>query len=368
MKALLIAASLLLPGAAMAADVANGQRLSDTCAVCHGVFGQGASGQLSPRIAGMPKDYLVKAIKDYVKGTRPYALMVYTSKLDQFTDQDIEDVAEYYASLDLHKDAAFNINALIGDAKKGNKIYRRNCRSCHGKDGMGVERKEAPPLAIQHPEYLFTVMEGFRTKLRIHDNDPEDDTFEDFSHQDYYDITAYLATLDDAQIVDGYAFVPPQVKMAKADAELRARPASVQITSIRQTVVKMALEDGVTPEQAAAAMEAKAEAIKLKKVARQRVSRFLEQKGVETPHLSIYQFCNPMDAREMVMENPVFSAYMPCRISVVEDKEGKHWLMMLNLDMLINSQLLPAKVIETATRVNQQMLEVMVAGAKGSAE
>jgi uncharacterized protein (DUF302 family) len=83
------------------------------------------------------------------------------------------------------------------------------------------------------------------------------------------------------------------------------------------------------------------------------------------PHLSIYQFCNPLDARLMVIADPVFSSYMPCRISMVEDADGKLWLMMLNLDMLINSKLLPAEVIETAIRVNQQMLDVMAAGAVG---
>ena len=39
--------------------------------------------------------------------------------------------------------------------------------------------------------------------------------------------------------------------------------------------------------------------------------------------------------------------------------------MMLNQDMLINAELLPAEVVETAIRVNQQMLDVMTAGASG---
>ncbi len=67
----------------------------------------------------------------------------------------------------------------------------------------------------------------------------------------------------------------------------------------------------------------------------------------------------------MVIADPVFSSYMHCRISMVEDDKGKLWLMMLNLDMLINSKLLPAEVVKTAIRVNQQMLDVMAAGASG---
>ena len=46
-------------------------------------------------------------------------------------------------------------------------------------------------------------------------------------------------------------------------------------------------------------------------------------------------------------------------------KDGKLWLMMLNLDMLINSELLPPELTEIAIRVNQAMLDVMVAGATG---
>ena len=51
---------------AWSADMANGQRINKSCALCHGSHGQGASGKLSPRIAGLPKEYLIKAMKDYV--------------------------------------------------------------------------------------------------------------------------------------------------------------------------------------------------------------------------------------------------------------------------------------------------------------
>lgn len=127
----------------------------------------------------------------------------------------------------------------------------------------------------------------------------------------------------------------------------------------------MALDEGVTADQAKQAMLSKAEEIGLKKVAQQKVSKFLARKDVKMPHLSIFQFCNPLDARLMVMADPVFSSHMPCRISLVEDADGRLWLVMLNLDTLINSELPPGEVVETAIRVNQQMLDVMAAGASG---
>lgn len=39
-----------------------------------------------------------------------------------------------------------------------------------------------------------------------------------------------------------------------------------------------------------------------------------------------FQFCNPMDAYEMVKYNPAFPAYMPCRIALVEAQDGRMWL------------------------------------------
>jgi uncharacterized protein (DUF302 family) len=72
-----------------------------------------------------------------------------------------------------------------------------------------------------------------------------------------------------------------------------------------------------------------------------------------------------MDAHEMVKFNPIFAAYMPCRIALVEDQEGKHWLMMLNLDMLINNTPLPPELRKIAERVNATLTQIMEAGANG---
>ncbi|MBL3590021.1 MAG: hypothetical protein DIZ78_16400 [endosymbiont of Escarpia spicata] len=139
----------------------------------------------------------------------------------------------------------------------------------------------------------------------------------------------------------------------------------INITDIKQTVVQMSLQDGITREDAIQALMSRAAEINLKFVARQEVSKELQARGLKTPYLDIFQFCNPEDARKMIMHDPIYAAYMPCRIAMVEDKNGKLWLMMLNLDMLINSQMLPAELTEIAIRVNQAMLDVMVAGATG---
>jgi uncharacterized protein (DUF302 family) len=139
----------------------------------------------------------------------------------------------------------------------------------------------------------------------------------------------------------------------------------INITDIKQTVVQMSVLKDLSREDVVQALMSRAAEINLKFVARQQVSKELEARGLKTPYLDIFQFCNPEDAREMIMYDPIYAAYMPCRIAMVEDREGQIWLMMLNLDMLINSELLPPELTEIAIRVNQAMLDVMVAGATG---
>ncbi len=347
----------------LGADLANGERINKNCALCHGIYGQGAPGKLSPRIAGLPKEYLIKAMKDYRDGKRLYPLMVRTAGLKEMTESDYEDIATYLANLDLSSDKRFSVVAAGGSVAKGKETYWDECKVCHAKDGYGKPKKEAPPLAGQHPAYLYTAMSGFQQKAREHDNDPEDDSFEEYKSSELIDVTAYLSTLDDKKVVEGYEFTPPVIKPSAV--KKKTRTAGLEITDIKQTVVRMQLDKGVSKEDAAEAMQSKAIDLNLKLVGKQMVSDELRARGVESPHLSIYQFCNPMDAKVMVVANPIFSSYMPCRVSMVEDSEGKTWLMMLNLDMLIDSELLPGNVVETAMKVNQQMLDIMLAGASG---
>lgn len=134
---------------------------------------------------------------------------------------------------------------------------------------------------------------------------------------------------------------------------------------IEQSVVKQPLAEDVTAEDAIDAMQSKAVELNMKIVAHQPLSKELEARGVDTGRLEIFQFCNPMDAHEMVKFNPIFAAYMPCRIALVEDQEGKLWVMMLNLDMLINNAPLPPELKEIAMRVNDTLNKIMMAAATG---
>lgn len=150
----------------------------------------------------------------------------------------------------------------------------------------------------------------------------------------------------------------------QAATKASAPPPAVTF-DIEQSVIKQELAEGVTADDAIDAMQSKAAELNMKIVAHQPLSKELQARGIDSGRLEIFQFCNPEDAHEMVKFNPIFAAYMPCRIALVEDTEGKLWVMMLNLDMLINSTPLPAEIHDIAVRVNETLTTIINAAATG---
>lgn len=139
-----------------------------------------------------------------------------------------------------------------------------------------------------------------------------------------------------------------------------------QSIDINQTVTKVKLAEGVSADDAIDALQSRAIALNMKLVAHQPLSTELRARGIDSERLEIFQFCNPEDAYKMVKFNPIFAAYMPCRIALVEEPDGTIWLMMINLDMLINNVELPPELKALADKINNNLMEIMQAGASGA--
>ena len=146
---------------------------------------------------------------------------------------------------------------------------------------------------------------------------------------------------------------------------LSAQAAKEEVHTIEQQLYKVPLAKGLKPSDAIAALRSKAVELNMKLVAHQPLSAELKARGVESRRIEIFQFCNPYDARVMVNHNPIFAAYMPCKIAMVEDENKQIWLMMISLDVLINKSPLPLVVKKTAERVNKTLKEILKAGASG---
>ena len=86
-------------GAAATAEAAGnveaGKAKAAACVGCHGANGQGIPP--NPALKGKTEDELVEAMKDYKSGKRNNAVM--KAFAAQLNDQDIANLAAYYASL-----------------------------------------------------------------------------------------------------------------------------------------------------------------------------------------------------------------------------------------------------------------------------
>ena len=89
--------ALLTSGPALAeGDAERGQSMSALCSACHGPDGVSVN-PLWPSLAGQQELYLVNAIKAYRDGVRvDVSMQPFVAEL---TDQEVEDLAAYYASL-----------------------------------------------------------------------------------------------------------------------------------------------------------------------------------------------------------------------------------------------------------------------------
>lgn len=76
-------------------DPAAGKEKAQVCAACHGQDGRSVD-PTYPNLAGQHESYLVKALADYRAGRRTNAIMA--PMATNLSDQDIEDLAAWYAS------------------------------------------------------------------------------------------------------------------------------------------------------------------------------------------------------------------------------------------------------------------------------
>lgn len=88
--------------------------------------------------------------------------------------------------------------------------------------------------------------------------------------------------------------------------------------------------------------------------------------GEPSRYLKIYMFCNALTAAKMLDYSDAYSAYLPCRVSLVEDKAGNLRLYSLNMDAMIHGgKPLPPELKEEAENVKKIILDIMNRGATG---
>ena len=135
---------------------------------------------------------------------------------------------------------------------------------------------------------------------------------------------------------------------------------------------KMPVAEDVSFEDAIDSMKLRANEINFKFVGHSPLWKDVAAiTGEDTPRIEIFQFCDAMVARKMLDYSPEFVVFLPCRIALLEDAEGKLWVMTLDwdanwLNLAQNpNSILDPELTEEARRIRDGMRYIMEGAATG---
>ncbi|ROR98954.1 cytochrome c553 [Sinobacterium caligoides] len=146
-----------------AGDAAAGKAQTAACSACHGADGNSAMG-MYPKLAGQGARYLEKQMHDIKSGVRPVPMMM--GQLDAKSEQDIADIAAYFASQQVTVNKAKKDDLELGEQLFQSGSLEKGmaaCKACHSPTGKGNAPAGFPHLGGQHAEYIEKQLIAFRT-------------------------------------------------------------------------------------------------------------------------------------------------------------------------------------------------------------
>lgn len=160
--AITLAASLPVQ-AQVTGDAKAGEGKVAMCIGCHGIIGYQSSFPevyKVPKISGQSAKYIEVALDSYRKGDRKHPSM--RGIATTLTDQDIADVAAYYAQHGKAEAAAELPAPREAAAQVAQLLQKGACVSCHGDNfSKGID-PSYPKLAGQYADYLYVALRSYR--------------------------------------------------------------------------------------------------------------------------------------------------------------------------------------------------------------
>ena len=157
-----------------AGDPVAGKAQSLACSACHGMDGATGLDPTYPDLAGQNERYLFRQMQLIQSNERPILLM--TGQLTAKSDQDLENLAAYYASLPGKIGQAAGDDEAITQAQaiyRGGILERRvpACMACHSPSGGGNAPAGFPRLRGQPAAYTEIQLKAFREGERRTDEE-----------------------------------------------------------------------------------------------------------------------------------------------------------------------------------------------------
>jgi cytochrome c553 len=187
------AAAALTSTAYAAGDADAGAQKTAVCAACHSADGNSPAPNF-PKIAGLGERYTLKQLRDIqawdkasgdAKASTGRAIAEMTGMLSGMSDQDLQDIAAYFAEQTMQlsgsKELSVKINSgeTVDALKLGKRVFRAGnqetgvpaCTGCHSPTGLGNEPAAYPRLGGQYAQYLEKQLRAFRAGERTNDGD-----------------------------------------------------------------------------------------------------------------------------------------------------------------------------------------------------
>ena len=161
--ACIIALSLPIFVSADEEAIKSGEKKAMLCTACHGV--ENSNNPEWPNLSQQSKKYLVEQLHAFRDGIRNNALM--SSQAKGLSDKDINDLASYYNNV---KSKRGSLPVDDSNIELGQKIYRGGiadravpaCISCHGPNGLGIDRTGYPKISGQHSVYTLSRLKNYK--------------------------------------------------------------------------------------------------------------------------------------------------------------------------------------------------------------
>ena len=171
------------------------------CVGCHGIVDYKTAFPevyKVPKIAGQKEAYIAAALHEYAKGARRHPSM--RGIAESLSEQDIADVAAYYAQLGVSADTAAPAKA----SKEPNTVVaglltKGACVSCHGANFATPISPAYPDLAGQNADYLFVALKAYKTGTNEfvgRDNAIMAGMAKQFTNNELKAIANYIGSLD----------------------------------------------------------------------------------------------------------------------------------------------------------------------------
>lgn len=181
-------------------DAQAGAQKIAMCVGCHGIVGYRSSFPQVyqvPKISGQGAGYIAAVLHEYKKGTRKHPTM--RGIADSLSEQDIADVAAYYAQSG-KTDAVLAPEPTVAPSAQVAELLKKGaCVSCHGANLAQPIDPTYPQLAGQHADYLWVALKAYKM-----DNNPHfgrshpimGALAKQFSNGELQALAGYISTLD----------------------------------------------------------------------------------------------------------------------------------------------------------------------------